>query len=85
VAEAQLSLMTAWLDPHWTEDLRDRTYRRHLATYRDFWRLPFVIRLPEPLRSVLSGFHSGKTRVVLPTLTSKPTGIPWTLEDHSKN
>jgi hypothetical protein len=85
VAEAQVSLMTVWLDPKRVEDVRDRTYRRHLATYRDFWRLPFVVHSPEPLRSVLSGFHRGQTRVLVHGLTLKPTAIFRTLEDHSEN
>jgi hypothetical protein len=71
VGEAQVRLMSWWLNPEWEDDEDDRRYRRCAATYRDFWNLPFVIRSPQPLLDVLVGFHSGETYVGLLKLSLK--------------
>jgi hypothetical protein len=74
VGEAQISLMSLWLNPDWDKEETNRTYKRHLATYRDFWCLPYLLYSPESLRAVLAGFHRGKTRVVIPGISrTEPT------------
>jgi hypothetical protein len=71
IGEAQVRLMGWWLNPQWTEDEGDRRYRRYVATYRDFWELPFVICSPEPLLDVLANFHSGETYARLLKLSQR--------------
>ena len=64
VGTAQVMLMRGWLDPsnhHVQSD--GRFQQRQLRLFRDFWRLPFIAVTPEPLASILRGFHAGTTYI----------------------
>ena len=65
VGKAQISLMDAWLDPaivdRGDEANIPRGEHRNAGIYRDFYDLGFIINSPEPLASILKGFHGGTT------------------------
>ena len=67
VGTAQIELMDAWLDPAIVDRADDanipRGEHRNAGIYRDFHDLGFIINSPEPLASVLKGFHAGTTHV----------------------
>jgi len=67
VGAAQVELMDAWLDPAIVNRANDadipRGEHRNAGIYRDFYDLGFVINSPEPLASLLKGFHAGTTYV----------------------
>lgn len=67
VGTAQIELMDAWLDPTIVDRADDvnipRGEHRHAGIYRDFYDLGFIIASPEPLTSILKGFHNGTTYV----------------------
>jgi hypothetical protein len=67
VGTAQIELMDAWLDPAIVNRGEDpeisRGEHRNAGIYRDFHDLGFIINSPEPLTSVLTGFHAGTTYV----------------------
>jgi hypothetical protein len=89
VGTAQIELMEAWLDPTVVDRAGDREVprgeHRNAGIYRDFYDLTFIVASPEPLDSILKGFHAGTTYVeerrFLPTFAEfrrigreKPTG-----------
>jgi len=67
VGRAQIELMDAWLDPSIVDRAGDanipRGEHRYVGIYRDFYDLGFIINSPEPLASVLRGFHAGTTYI----------------------
>lgn len=64
---AQIELMDAWLDPAIVDRAEDRTVprgeSRNAGIFRDFHDLTFIVLSPEPLTSILRGFHAGSTYV----------------------
>jgi hypothetical protein len=67
VGTAQIELMDAWLDPSIVNRAGDREVprgeHRNAGIYRDFYDLPYIVVSPEPLDSILKGFHAGTTYV----------------------
>jgi len=67
VGIAQIELMEGWLDPAITNRADDanipRSEHRNAGIYRDFYDLGFVICSPEPLASILKGFHRGTSHI----------------------
>jgi hypothetical protein len=67
VGGAQIELMDAWLDPAIVgrSESRDtpRGESRNAGLFRDFYDLTFIVHSPEPLASILKGFHAGTTYV----------------------
>jgi hypothetical protein len=67
VGRAQIELMDAWLDPTIVDREGDRTVprgeSRNAGIFRDFYDLTFIVHSPEPLTSILKGFHAGTTYV----------------------
>lgn len=67
VGRAQIELMDAWLDPAIVDRSEDRTVprgeSRNAGIFRDFYDLTFIVLSPEPLASILRGFHAGTTYV----------------------
>lgn len=67
VAMAQIALMDAWLNPAIVDKTGEadvpRGEQRNAGIYRDFYDLTFIVNSPEPLASILRGFHAGTTRV----------------------
>jgi len=67
VGRAQIELMDAWLDPAIVDRPEDRTVprgeSRNAGIFRDFHDLTFIVLSPEPLASILRGFHTGATYV----------------------
>ncbi len=67
VGRAQINLMDAWLDPATVNRAEDRNIprgeSRNAGIYRDFHGLTFIVLSPEPLASILRGFHTGATYV----------------------
>ena len=68
VGKAQVELMEAWLDPtrasaSGDDESMPRGEHRNAGIYRDFWDFTFIVTSPEPLNSIIRGFHSGTSRV----------------------
>jgi hypothetical protein len=67
VGTAEIELMDAWLDPAIVDRDDDanisRGEHRNAGIYRDFFDLGFIIASPEPLASILKGFHGDTTYV----------------------
>jgi len=67
VGRAQIELMDAWLDPAIVDRSEDQTVprgeSRNAGIFRDFHDLTFIVLSPEPLASILRGFHTGATYV----------------------
>ena len=64
VGTAQVDLMHRWLNPsHQPAHSTERFQRRQLGLFRDFWNLAFIAVTPEPLTSILRGYHAGTTYV----------------------
>jgi hypothetical protein len=67
VGRSQIELMDAWLDPAVVGRVDDhnipRGEHRNAGIYRDFYDLTFIVNSPEPLASILKGFHAGTTYV----------------------
>lgn len=67
VSRSQIKLMDAWLDPSIIHRLDQenvpRGEHRAAGIYRDFYDLTFIVHSPEPLASILKGFHAGTTYV----------------------
>ena len=64
VGTAQVDLMRRWLDPSSQPVQSDERFqRRQLGLFRDFWKLPYIAVTPEPLTSILRGYHAGTTYV----------------------
>jgi len=67
VGKAQIKLMDAWLDPTIVERPENhnvpRGESRDAGLYRDFYDQTFIILSPEPITSILKGFHAGTTHV----------------------
>ena len=67
VGKVQIELMDAWLDPTIVDRAGDqnvpRGENRNAGIYRDFYDLTFIVNSPEPLDSILRGFHAGTTYV----------------------
>ena len=60
--------MGAWLDPQIVHRLDrgdcPRSEHRNAGIFRDFHDLTFIVNSPEPMHSILKGFHAGTTYVV---------------------
>ena len=69
VGKAQIELMDAWLDPTIVGRAGDqnvlRGENRNAGIYRDFYDLTFIVNSPEPLDSILRGFHAGTIFLVV--------------------
>lgn len=67
VGRAQIELMDAWLDPAIVSQPENRNLprgeSRNAGIFRDFHDLTFIVLSPEPLASILRGFHTGATYV----------------------
>ena len=67
VGRAQIELMDLWLHPSILDraagDDVPRGEHRNAGIYRDFYDLTFIVNSPEPLASILRGFHTGTTYV----------------------
>lgn len=67
VGRAQIELMDAWIDPAIVNCAEDRNIprgeSRNAGIFRDFYDLTFIVLSPEPLASILRGFHAGTTYV----------------------
>jgi hypothetical protein len=67
VGEAQIALMDQWLDESIIHRGADRQIprgeNRDAGVFRDFYDYNFLIYSPEPLGSLLRGFHTGVTYV----------------------
>ena len=67
VGRAQIELMDAWLNPSIVDRRGDanipRGEDRNAGIFRDFHDLGFIVNSPEPLNSVLQGFHAGTARI----------------------
>jgi hypothetical protein len=64
---AQIELMDAWLDPTIVGQPENRNVprgeSRNAGIFRDFHDLTFIVLSPEPLASILRGFHAGTAYV----------------------
>ena len=67
VGRAQIELMDVWIAPAGVTRPEDRNVprgeSRNAGIYRDFYDLTSIVLSPEPLASILRGFHAGTTYV----------------------